>query len=104
MNTNTPPEQAPTQAPTNSIAKQPLSVEDKKVVYKVQEHISDTGRYSNFLKEMSLPYAAGKGVSEQAAKDCIDQNFEQEMGVNIQGYLEAHREERGLSNDIGNAR
>jgi len=103
-NTITPSEQAPTQEATKSTEQQPLSVEDRKVVYKLQEHIDDNGRYSSFLKELSLPYAAGKGGSELEAKEAIDKNFQQEMGVNIQGYLEAQRLDRGLSVDNSNGR
>ena len=51
------------------------------------------------LKEIAIGYAAAKGISERAAKDEINQRFEQEIGVNLQGYLEQHRLERGLSVD-----
>ncbi|MEM7601421.1 MAG: hypothetical protein AAF357_08390 [Verrucomicrobiota bacterium] len=72
---------------------------DNKVVIRLQDAIDEQGRYAAKLKDISVGYALGKGVSEHQAKTEIGQLFTQKLGVDLKGYLEQYREERGLPNE-----
>ncbi|MBK1883530.1 hypothetical protein JIN85_13980 [Luteolibacter pohnpeiensis] len=69
---------------------------EKKIVSSLRDGIDMRGRYKYQLKDFSIGYAAGKGISEQAARDQIGQLFERDMGISLHGYLEQHRLDRGL--------
>ena len=98
--TETPPSPTkPEQAPTNASSRS--SAEERKMIYRLAEHIDENGRYNDALKPMSLAYGAGKGISEHEARQEIDSKFHRELGRDMRTYLEAHREARGLSNDKG---
>lgn len=71
----------------------------RKLVSRIQDSIDENGRYSRKLKDLSLGYSAGKGISEYEAKIEIGQLFERDMGMGIKNYLEQHRIERGLEVD-----
>ena len=76
----------------------------RKLVSRIQDSIDENGRYSYKLKDLSLGYAAGKGISEQEAKAEITQLFTKEMGMEPKDYLTQHRLEHGLSVDQGMGR
>ncbi len=80
------------------------SPSQRKLVSRIQDSIDENGRYSYRLKDLSLGYAAGKGISEQEAKTEITQLFSKEMGMEPKEYLNQHRLEHGLSIDQGNGR
>lgn len=70
---------------------------ERKVVSRLQEAIDDRGRYAYRLKDLAIGYAAAQGCSEVAAKDKINDLFQDQMGLGMREYLENHRLERGLS-------
>lgn len=76
----------------------------RKLVSRIQDSIDENGRYSYKLKDLSLGYAAGKGITEQEAKAEITQLFTKEMGMEPKDYLTQHRLEHGLSVDQGMGR
>lgn len=80
------------------------SLEIRKTVYRLQDHIDENGRYNDALKPIALGYAAGKGVSENEARNEISRHFKNEIGQDIKAYLEKNREARGLSNENGKGR
>ncbi|BCX48598.1 hypothetical protein HAHE_25060 [Haloferula helveola] len=80
------------------------SATERKMVSRIQDSIDDYGRYSNKLKDLSLGYAAGKGISEQEAKQEIGKLFERDLGMSLKSYLEQHRLERGLEVDRNEGR
>ena len=78
------------------------SAEQRKIVYRLQDHIDENGRYNDALKPIALGYAAGKGISEYEARQEIDSHFKRDMGTSMKSYLEQHRIERGLDVDRNN--
>ena len=80
------------------------SPEERKMVYRLAEHIDENGRYNDALKPMALAYAAAKGINEYEAKTEIDAKFERETGSDMKSYLEQHRLDRGLSVDNSRGR
>ena len=78
-----------------------LTSEQKELVYHLQDHIHNEGRYADALNPLAMAYAAGKGIETNAAKDEINANFEKELGAGLKGYLEQYRQNRGLSVDNG---
>lgn len=77
---------------------------EKKLISRLRDGIDARGRYKFQLQDLSIGYAAGKGLSEQAAKEAIEGHFEREMGVSVQRYLEQHRLDRGLEIGRNNER
>lgn len=77
---------------------------EKKLISRLRDGIDMSGRYKFQLKDLSIGYAAGKGLSEQAAREAIEGHFEREMGVSVNRYLEQHRLDRGLEIGRDNGR
>lgn len=95
--TTTPPE--PQQ--TSELVHTP---QQRKLVTKLQDSVDENGRYSNKLKDFSLGYAAGKGITELQAKSEVSKMFAREIGQDLPQYLEQNRIDRGLPVDKSQGR
>lgn len=80
------------------------SATERKLASRIQDAIDDRGRFSYKLKDLSMGFAAGRGISEQDARDEITQIFTKEIGQSPQEYLEASRIAQGLSVDQSRGR
>lgn len=78
----------------NGNAATPLGEVEQDLVYRLKGAIDQRGRYSYRLNDMSIGYAAGRGIHETAAKFEIESKFAEKFGVTPHKYLEHQFKER----------
>ena len=97
----TPTHQAPNQSEPKEAIKDSKTFNENMVQKSIAEGLRSCvdrrGNFSSKLKDISLGLAAGKGLSEYEAKKEVKSVFQKEYGIELQQYLDKHREERGLN-------
>lgn len=67
---------------------------DQELVYRLKSAIDQRGRYSFRLDDMASGMAAGRGISNTAARTLIENRFTEQMGMSPQQYLDHHYNEQ----------
>ncbi len=67
---------------------------DQELAYRLKSAIDQRGRYSFRLDDMTAGFAAGRGISNTAARTLIESQFTQHMGMSPQQYLDQRYQEQ----------
>lgn len=78
----------------NGNAAATLGEVEQDLVYRLKGAIDQRGHYSYRLNDMSIGYAAGRGIHETAAKFEIESKFAEKFGATPHEYLEHQFKER----------
>ena len=67
---------------------------DQELAYRLKSAIDQKGRYSFRLNDLAAGFASGRNVSHTMARQTIEKQFSEQMGMSPQEYLDRHYAER----------
>ena len=97
---NMAPERSPETSPTpehksNGQATEATDLHpDQELVYRIKSSIDHRGRYSFRLNDMAAGFASGRHVTPTMARQTIEKQFMEQLGLSPQQYLDKHYDER----------